>query len=218
MPFPTTGILDDFNRANSGSLGANWTDAIEASPTSGWAVSSNQGVQDAANFFESSYWSAASFGPDLECFLTVRYNMTGSTRLEIWVRISSPGASNNAYIFRCGRSADDTAFGWEKNVAGANSAIGADWVAGPLVTGDKVGVQVIGTSLQAYLDTGSGWVAQPNRTDGSITSAGNIGIRARDAGVIDDFGGGTYVPPPPFIAVDYSDFPKHKISGKAVLL
>lgn len=216
MAFPTTSILDDFTRANSGSLGANWTDAFEGSPTSGWQIISNQAAQDDTAFFESSYWSASTFGPNLEAYCTLRYNITTTTRLEVWGRITSPGASNNAYIFRLGRSADATAFGWEKNVAGVNSAIGADIVHAAGATGDRVGIELNGTSLQAYYDTGSGWTALGSGyTDSSLTGAGNIGMRGRSTAVIDDFGGGNILTFAPSVNPDYSKHPKFILAGRS---
>ena len=60
--FPTTGVLDDFNRVN-GSLGNNW-----GGRRSGYAVASQRmDVNDGGDI----YWSANYFGVDQEAYVTL---------------------------------------------------------------------------------------------------------------------------------------------------
>ncbi len=71
--FPSTAVIDDFNRAN-GPLGAPWQADV-----AGLAVSSNALVQPSGYGFP--IWGGAAFGPNQECFVTIK-TISGSAAPE----------------------------------------------------------------------------------------------------------------------------------------
>src|SRR5690606_30238502 len=67
MAFPTTSVIDDFNRADSGTLGSNW------SRGDGGTDIGSIGDEECAlgETFGEMYWNAQQFGPDCEAFVNV---------------------------------------------------------------------------------------------------------------------------------------------------
>ncbi|MEZ4592548.1 MAG: hypothetical protein R3D55_15600 [Chloroflexota bacterium] len=82
--FPTTGILDDFNRAN-GPIGSSW-----AGSTSGYAVAN--GRLD-IGYDEDIYWSGSSFGANQEAFVTLLSIDSSSTEIGLILK----GQSGSGY-------------------------------------------------------------------------------------------------------------------------
>ena len=64
--FPTTSVLDNFNRAN-GAIGSNWT----GQNSSSFTVSSNQLAINSSGLDSFAAWSPASFGADQEAYVTL---------------------------------------------------------------------------------------------------------------------------------------------------
>ena len=64
--FPTTSVLDNFNRAN-GAIGSSWTGQNDSSFT----VSSNQLANNSSGLDSFAAWSPASFGADQEAYVTL---------------------------------------------------------------------------------------------------------------------------------------------------
>ena len=64
--FPTTPVLDNFNRAN-GAIGSNWTGQNDSSFT----VFSNQLAINSSGLDSFAAWSPASFGADQEAYVTL---------------------------------------------------------------------------------------------------------------------------------------------------
>jgi len=62
--FPSTPILDDFNRAD-GAIGSNWS-----GNTSKYSISSNQLLVTSSNSNSDIYWSGQAFGADQEVYVT----------------------------------------------------------------------------------------------------------------------------------------------------
>lgn len=186
MAFPTTGVLDNFNRTDAATLGANWTADILAAGYGSWAVASN--TADATGF-DSNWWNVSSFGPDSEAFVTVVTAPTASLRL--YINIQSAGSSGmDAYELSFGPT---SAFilRMDNGTRTQLSSLGSG-----VANGDKVGLENIGDTLQAYKDTGSGWAAWGSAVAGGGSfGAGHIGIWAQNdnAAFLDDFGGGTVV-------------------------
>lgn len=61
-----------------------------------------------------------------------------------------------------------------------------------LANGDKIGLEIIGSTLKVYLDQGGGWAEILSASDGSYGDAGYIGAGLVSAtGRLDNFSGGT---------------------------
>jgi hypothetical protein len=192
VSFPSTSILDTFNRANEGPPpSTNWSGPITSG--GGWSVVSNKcksaGVGD-----PSDYWNT-SFAHGQECYVTVDDFQSASVML--YARISNPPlATLNAYlaIFSFGAGALGTIRVY-KYVAGAATQLGTD-VNGPVVNGDSLGLEVTGSTINVWQNSGGGWGIVDTHTDSDVSAGGYIGIEGSAANIIlDSFGGGEIAVP-----------------------
>jgi len=200
MAFPTTGILDNFNRGNSASLGSNHTEGDIISPDNFKILSNVCENGGGANLTASTRWNVETFGPDSETFCTMlTVPVFSGDRNSLAGRIVQPGAGVDGYGLSVRKGVSDTEF----RIQRIDDAVTTDLGSGVVVTiadTDKVGLEIIGTTLKGYLDTGSGFVEKISRTDSNHSAAGNIGLYSWEqpstGGIkmqLDDFGGGTVV-------------------------
>lgn len=185
MAFPTTGILDNFNRDDEGpppsASWANITDGLEV------IGSECAGDQAAENI---SYWNVATFGADCECYASI-VNLTEAHG--VWARMKDVGASNTLDGYWVRVVAADTIRIYRVD-DGSATQLGAD-VTQTVAAGDKLGIECVGDQVSAYFDDGgAGWGAIGVRTDATYGAAGYIGANITDTSQrLDDFGGGTVV-------------------------
>jgi len=199
--FPTTGVLDNFNRAD-GDDGANWNSTFwgDGSP----AIVSNTVW---ASTSASAYWSPATYGPDSEVFETI-VTKQSSVRIYLFLRCVNPGASTlDCYTSVFEVSAGTDFFQIRRIDNGATTTLGAN-MSQEVTNGDSYGLEMIGSTLTQYYKTAGSWASLGTRTDSTYTAAGNIahGIY-NNVYRGDDFGGGTVVTVLPF---------KQKIISQAV--
>jgi len=188
--FPSSGILDNFNRANEAPLAnGNWTCPAQTGAGT-LSLTSNQ----VNSTFGSAdcYWSASTFGPDSEAFVTIstidnvcsalflRANNLNSTSLNgYWYEYCGvSGASNDTFtIYRI------------DNGSCTNIAAGTQEVA----SGDSIGAGAIGSSLKMYYKAAAGsWTSVVNVSDATYSGSGRIGLHTENTTFrLDDFGGGT---------------------------
>lgn len=186
--FPTTSILDNFNRANQGPPpSSSWTTGVDGG-TGGFSVNSNEAkVEDATH--STAYWNVTNFGPDIEVYITLGSTI-GPSRL-YW-RIQQEGTSgfdgyallaytptNELYIYRIDN--------------GSYTQLGAA-ISQTFAVGDSFGAKMVGSTITIYYKTAAGsWTSVGSRSDSTYTGAGKLGISAFDSTSIklDNFGGGT---------------------------
>ncbi len=182
MAFPTTGILDNFNRAD-GALGANWGRPY-SNLLGEWAVSGNQCVAGALqNGAVANYWSAATFGADSEV-----YAIRISGGFSIALRLADvTGTSPDGYY-------NDTSAGSINRLDnGATTQLGATFT-GVTTNGNSAGFEAIGSTFKAYEKSGGTWAELASRTDSTYSAAGYLWITCSLQGnTLDDFGGGTVI-------------------------
>lgn len=199
--FPTTPILDSFNRANEDPLvgGTNWGGPIFPGMDRMKIVS--QAIQQStviAGQSGSSFWSANIFGPGTEAYIslsTVWQN--ANSDFWLWICGSNENTANASgyqlYIFNNGTIWTWRLFRYDNGVA---TKLGADLGTQALGNGDRVGIAVSAAGvIQAwYKALGSDWATfGTTRTDTNYTS-GHIGVSkgfVDVTSVLDDFGGGT---------------------------
>lgn len=181
MPFPTTGIIDNFNRADEGPPpSSNWTDLAN-----GLKVVSNQvdGTTDGVNW---SCWNVATFGPDCEAYMTMTERTTEGVGLTI--RGTTLNVSTiDGYLMHYNDGTGKLEVNRCDN--GSFTRLGAqvNWIAS---AGDKLGAECIGSTLKTLIHDGS-WTEKVSRSDGTYGSAGYIGWRPLKTFASDDFSGGT---------------------------
>lgn len=198
MAFPTTSVLDNFNRAD-GALGTNWSLAYNYFGAGDPTISGN--VVVCGTGYHVMYWNALTPGADQESYIDVPTK---------WGSIETP-SEGVAVECRMANYAQSTWRGYEVMVLSVTGTGNDTWhvnriddhVAtqlGATVTreyadGDSVGIEAIGTTIKAYHKSGGTWTEVASRTD-STYNDGGIGFYAgRDATnwQYDNFGGGTVV-------------------------
>ncbi len=195
MAFPTTGILDNFNRANEGPPpSADWTTDPLGFGDSGLKVLTNQCIGNNSGSDNSGYWDTTTFGPDCEVYATIVVRPNTGQYFGVYARLVQIGAGTTdgyyvEYIFQA--AGTDTVSIYRIDNASftvLGSAISQDFN-----LGDKLGLELIGSTLTAYRHDGSSWASLGSRTDSTHSAAGNIGLAMHDVAIADDFGGGTVV-------------------------
>jgi hypothetical protein len=182
--FPTTSVLDNFNRTGP-AAGSAWSTMF--SGESLFSLSNSQAVA-AGGAYAAGAWNAGTFGPNVEVFAT----MNSDVGLNLFARVTNPGATgisgytiefhpnlSAVYVYRI------TNGGYSGVLGGAISTTFA--------RGARVGMQVTGNTISAWIDTGTGWKLIGSRTDSTYSQAGYIGAElygGTNRG-LDDFGGGT---------------------------
>jgi len=209
MAFPTIGILDDFNRADSGTLGASWTaDVINL------GLSSLQIVSNAASTvggFRNNWWNGTTFGPDVEVTTTIKSTFLNvddgdggwaGTQGGLYARLVTPGTAgaDGYYLFFFGGEITGYWAFLQRVDNGVFTTLGATYTGFTVSTDDKFGISVVGSTLTFYRKPAAGSWAQVSttRTDTTYSAAGYIGLQGVSPflgteALYDDFGGGTVV-------------------------
>ena len=206
MAFPTTSLLDDFNRANNtSSLGASWTPTIESGFTS-LGILSNQCYANSG--FQDNYWNT-SFAADQEAWVT--QPALGGGISHLLARINTPGGAYNAYAIE----SDGGGGTFLGKILGGGAVTDISGGTGQTVAnGDSFGLACIGNQISHWYKPAAGaWTLVVTATDSSITGAGNLGlqIRGTPGPTFDNFGGGVYAPVAPPLP---SDAPPIGILGR----
>lgn len=196
MAFPTTAVIDDFNRANSGSLGSNWGADPFNFAGANFDVLSNQAVGNNSAYC-ANYWSAATFGADSEVYVTCVTKPTNGGDWALGARIVNPDTTGvDGYRLQVDSDAGTDEWKVQRVDNGVVTQLGAT-ATQEIASGDAVGLEVIGTTVKAYYKASGGSLSEvASRTDATYSAAGNISLEAFDNGgdpVFDDFGGGTVV-------------------------
>lgn len=190
MAFPTTGVLDNFNRVDEGSPpSASWVNSLSA----GLAVVSN--TVKPASTDDGSTWNT-SFAADQECFVTLATQLVAiNDAFNVVVRSqTATDFFDDHYDLepkRISGSNNDVFEIWERSGGswtqlGADVALGAD-----MALGDQVGIDISGSTITVYLNGTS----KGTRSDSTISGAGFVGLafEAANGEALDDFGGGAIV-------------------------
>ncbi len=182
MAFPTTSVLTDFTAAN-GDLDVRdtrFSKSIFGTESNTMAITSNQCKSPSG--VQTAWWNAASFGPDCEVFATVI--ATGGNFSNLYLRLVTPGSSAvDGYKIRL-FSSSAAVFRIDN---GVQTQLGST-MAWTLAANDVAGADMVGSTITVYQNG----TAVDNRSDGTYTAAGFIGLGADSNGpILDDFGGGT---------------------------
>lgn len=186
--FPTTGILDDFDRDNEGPpLSANWTTL-----NNGLVVVSNvAGPTGAGPNVEE--WDVTTFGPETEVFATIAVKQPANNDNIILIARGTTlviGTLDGYIVTAQPEAGGDMVF-IERLDNGAATILGAG-IAQAFSAGDKFGLECIDDTHTAYYHDGS-WNNLGNRSDATYGAAGYIGMSIENDTIarMDDFGGGT---------------------------
>jgi hypothetical protein len=188
MAFPVNGIIDDFQRANENPLshGGLWTNPL---------ITGDSNLQVAGTSFcsgtnpvstSSAYRNNVSYGPDVEVYATARLT-DGAALADLYARFDV--AAQNGYFLTWDGT---TTWRIRRMTGGSNTTLGSN-ITQAVATGDKFGLECIGSNISFYFKVGAGaWTQIATRSDSTYTGAGRIGSRINGNVMgIDDFGGGT---------------------------
>ena len=188
MAFPTTGIIDNFNRSDEGPpLSSNWT-----AVSNGHKVVSNT-CEATISGDCRSLWNASTFGPDCEAYITIVEETAWCQSVYLRMTTLVNGTMDG---YNCYADTGNDYIEIFRVENGGFTQLGAS-VAHTWADGDKIGGECIGDTIKGYIDSGSGWGEEISRTDSSYPDAGYIGLRTQPVPAaymtLDDFGGGTIV-------------------------
>jgi hypothetical protein len=183
--FPATGILDNFNRAN-GPLGSNWSGNV-----GGYSVSLNR--LDVGSG-EDLYWSAASFGPNQEVYVTLASIDPSGAEHDLLLKSQSNTSWGAGLIEVWYDPVGHRAQVWTFTTSQNWVQRGAD-IPVTFANGDRFGAQATADGLVSVYQNSTlmgtrdvtGW---PFYAGGGY--AGLWFISASNA-LLDDFGGGSFV-------------------------
>jgi hypothetical protein len=201
MAFPTTGILDSFDRANENPLGnGNWS-AFGWDPANPLQIVSFQCV-NVGSGYGARYWSSSTFGLDCEVYATiVTKSVTDGAVCSLWLRVQDPSVTDGedgyeiATVVQSGT--DVIAVTRRDNGSGTDLLV----INQEFSSGDSFGASIVGSIITVYYKSGAGSWGSIGTYDISgdatkYTTAGNLAISNYDGDtVLDNFGGGTYVEP-----------------------
>ncbi len=190
MPFPTTPILDDFNRGTG--LGANWTQSpIAANPL---AISSNQAASS-LNDYGTDYWNPTQFSGDVEGYFTIptiSTNNNDETTIDI---MTDTSANVDGYQFDLlTQTAGTDHLDLYRMDNGVFTQLGSSGLQ-EVSAGDAIGGARISGFVQFWYKAAAGaWAMSFQQADSTYTGPANIGITIRRSVTrVDDFGGGLAV-------------------------
>ncbi len=182
-------LLDAFTRANENPIAGNWSGPWNS--TNQCQLASNALIEfgDPA----SSYWSAATFGPDVEVGATVPSGpgSYGQTFI-LGCRITTPGATTwVGYSLEVDGVPSDCYWRlYSRN--GTTKVLIADATMVTMAAGDKFGLSAVGTLITSYVFKSGAWASVNSATNSVATGAGYIGAGfAGYTATLDDFRGQT---------------------------
>lgn len=187
--FGDAGVVDQFNRANSGDLGASWNSGYFGGAA--LAITSNE--VSGSSGYQEDYYNVATYataegwytiatlpGAGAVCYLDIRIANPGGATLDSYETVYTQAAgTDTVQVYRVD-TGSPTQLG---------STINQDFAAG-----DGLGLSATGSTIEVWRRSSGTWASLGSRTDSTYSAAGYIGIGLQNATArLDDFGGGTYV-------------------------
>lgn len=188
--FPTTGILDNFNRANETPLvGATGTEWAGRNTGFDLTLAGNDVGGGGSGQTSSRYWTVATYGPDCEAYITVTILGGSTAYIRLWLRLQNPGAAGETgYMMQWSNDANGCRI-FKETARETYTQLAQD-TAARHAANDQLGFEAVGTAITVYKNGTSVLTT----TDSTTTGAGNLALGLRDTQyVVDDFGGGTSV-------------------------
>jgi hypothetical protein len=191
MAFPTTAVLDNFDRANGG-LGANWSGPV-INGNGRMAIISNQVQPGAAG--ADDYYNVATYA---ECEVYCDMPALPAANKIAWImaRIVSPNVANATDGYEIDytyKTTTDTIQVYRIDNS-SWTQLGAT-ISQDFSAGDSLGMEIAGGTITPYRKTGGSWAALSARSDATYSAAGYIAFGGDDVTSmrLDNFGGGTIV-------------------------
>lgn len=186
MAFPTTGVLDTFNRGNESPLAAPWAGPIIPF-TNQLKIVSAKCVADTA----AGGMYRGTFGVNEEAYVTISVLPVTFIPLMVYVGLVNMNtASLDGYEGFYADPGDYRIRRYDNNVPSTL----ATFTDTTLASGDGVGLGLLNTTLTIYKRIAGVWTAVGSFVDATYTLGGAIGLGINDTtGAVTNFGGGTVV-------------------------
>ena len=183
--FPTTAVLDTFDRGN-GTIGTNW-----GGYTSAFSISSNQLDVISGGFDTYTFWSSGPFGADQEAYVTFSQVDAAAPEQSLLLKSQSNTSYGNGVIEVLYDANADVVQVWTFHPTGGWVQRGAN-IPVIFVNGDQLGARALANgTVEVYKN--SVLLASRNITGWALyASGGYIGLWFADAtnALLDNFGGG----------------------------
>ena len=185
--FPSTGVLDNFNRAN-GAIGSNWS-----GNKSGYSISSNQLLVGTSGSNSDIYWNASSFDADQEAYITFTQLNTNAVEQDLLLKSQSNSTWGDGVLEVLYDANNDIVQVWTYKWPQGWVQHGADISPVSFAVGDRFGARAFADgTVEVYKNEDllgtrdiTSWI---HYDDGGYIGLWFIGAQnAR----FDDFGGGT---------------------------
>ncbi len=165
MALPATDAFTDTDDTALTAHGTSWTANAGA-----LRIFENRLEGNSASANCAAHWNADVFANDQYAFITIT-ELNGPL-LGVCLRAH---ASAETY-YRLMANENDVEIA--KFITGTETLLGAGFAG--VGSGDKIKLEIVGTTLEYFKDTGGGWVTQGTRSDSAISS-GSAGVAGTDA-------------------------------------
>jgi hypothetical protein len=199
--YPTTVLLDDFNRANESPLSSAgmWTASVDGSAAPN--LDTNAVVGPVSGTFYTMRTDAA-YNADQEAYMSIPTLPTLGRLCSLFMRLQAANIGTSTftgYQFQCQESSGSFSCRIYYQSAGSATQLVITTIS--LTAGDKIGAQVQGSKLRFLKYSSGSWRVFLQATHASISSGGFVGFCVQGNVVrIDDFSGGNLIVPPPFLS------------------
>lgn len=193
MAFPTTGLLDDFNRGTG--IGSNWTTGnTYGDGATAWTIVSNQAAPSSE--YTDGTWTVANYGPDCEVYATIPVLQPQDRFFSLFLRHTGVGTTNtDGYVLEMQIRPGNENWRMYRVDNRTWTQIGTTDTSKAIAAGDKMGFEAVGSTLTAYVFQSGAWAQVFQVTDTTYNAAGRIGMgqfaNANTQLRVDDFSGGT---------------------------
>jgi hypothetical protein len=194
---PSTGTLDNFQRANQGPPpSSSWSlGPLDFTSGDGLVVLNNALARRASGSYrQGDYWNPATYGPDSEVWATAQ--SVGSSPYDafnLYLRLTNIGPkTTNGYGLAWSGNNKSNNISIQKFANGAFASALASFTQN-LSPGDSLALQAIGSTLYAwYRPAGGSWTLLGSATDTTYSTAGYLGadMAYSQNTTLSSFGGG----------------------------
>jgi hypothetical protein len=184
--FPSTPVLDDFNRAN-GAIGGNWS----GNPPK-YSISSNQLLVTSSNSNSDIYWSNQAFGADQEVYVTFANVKTTATEQDLILKSQSNTTWGNGMIEVVYEAPANRVQVWTWEWPQGWVQHGAD-IPVTFVNGDTFGARALANGSVEVYKNGTLLGTRDVTSWSYYAQGGYVGLWfiGANGARLDDFGGGT---------------------------
>lgn len=196
--FPTTSILDNFNRADVSPMGGIWSD-FWSGGTVGCRIVSNVSVKETATPGDGCYVTNNFSDANQEIYATLpnatSHTDTSSYNLVFCLHGGVGTSSVDGYGIRLNKVTGNTdTMNLARITNSSFTQLGATF-SQEVTNGNKIGAERTGSDLNAWYDSGGGWTNLFTRSDANYNCANStLGIDTISLTYqTDDFGGGNIV-------------------------